>query len=160
MSLKPAAAQPEVFAVQLIVIYNKKGICAQVITPLFHTLPEIILNGQTSIIAYVVVDGKVKGSSTPPIGASMGILGGGGPGEIPSPFFLTVNANEAVGYSPNLSFEEAFNAASTSLLKNIPTTYPDQMIRLKVVEIGREYGGFAGVSQTFVRVRRENNANK
>lgn len=60
----------------------------------------------------------------------------------------------ATGFSPALSFDEAFADA----LQNLPSfqpKHPDQMARVKVEEIGALFGGIAGFHQLFVKIRRE-----
>lgn len=59
----------------------------------------------------------------------------------------------ATGRSENGSFDEAFENALENLAPP-PCTYPDQLIRTVVEEIGYEQGGFAGFNDLYVRVRR------
>jgi hypothetical protein len=63
------------------------------------------------------------------------------------------DAEEAVGFSPALSFDEAFANA----LANLPPStaqHPDALARIEVLEIGGLFGGFAGFHHMFVRVCR------
>ncbi len=62
-------------------------------------------------------------------------------------------AEEAIGLSPTLSFDEAFANA----LANLPpsdATLADALARVQVLEIGGLFGGFAGFHHLFVRVSR------
>lgn len=59
----------------------------------------------------------------------------------------------ATGRSSNGSFDEAFQNALDNLPPP-PCTYPDQLLRTVVEEIGYEAGGFAGFHDLYVRVRR------
>ena len=65
----------------------------------------------------------------------------------------TKQDNEATGYSDRYSLEEALHEAIKAL-PQIPT-YPNMLTRIKVVEIGVEMGGIAGVNRMLVRIRRE-----
>jgi hypothetical protein len=58
---------------------------------------------------------------------------------------------EATGYSPKLSFDEAF-ADALAKLRGEPK-HPDELIRCRVVETGAEVGGIAGLRRMFVTVR-------
>jgi hypothetical protein len=63
------------------------------------------------------------------------------------------DADEAVGFSKNLSFDEAFTRA----LANLPpldAPGADILARVHVVEIGGLFGGIAGFNDLFVRVCR------
>ncbi len=62
-------------------------------------------------------------------------------------------ADEATGFSKNLSFDEAFADALASL-PSTTTTTADAMDRVQVVEIGGLFGGIAGFHDMYVRVRR------
>ena len=68
-------------------------------------------------------------------------------------------AEEATGFSKNLSFEEAFADALAKLgpLK-IPPGTADVLATVQVVEIGGRFGGFAGFNDLFVRVCRTSDA--
>jgi hypothetical protein len=63
-------------------------------------------------------------------------------------------ADEATGFSPNLSFDEAFADA----LANLPPLdlggTADVLVRVQVVEVGGLFGGIAGFNDLFVRVCR------
>jgi hypothetical protein len=63
-------------------------------------------------------------------------------------------ADEATGFSANLSFDEAFADA----LANLPPIdlggTADVLVRVQVVEIGGLFGGIAGFNDLFVRVCR------
>jgi hypothetical protein len=63
-------------------------------------------------------------------------------------------ADEATGFSSNLSFDEAFAQA----LANLPPLdlggTADVLVRVQVVEIGGLFGGIAGFNDLFVRVCR------
>jgi hypothetical protein len=63
-------------------------------------------------------------------------------------------ADEATGFSSNLSFDEAFADA----LANLPPLdlggTADVLVRVQVVEIGGLFGGIAGFNDLFVRVCR------
>lgn len=63
------------------------------------------------------------------------------------------DAEEAVGFSAALSFDEAFANA----LANLPASEPpfaDALARVQVVETGGLFGGFPGFHHLFVRVSR------
>lgn len=62
-------------------------------------------------------------------------------------------AVEATGFSPNLSFDEAFADAIAKLPPD-PAIFADAVARVQVVEIGGLFGGFPGFSDLFVRVCR------
>jgi len=74
---------------------------------------------------------------------------GGGSGERACPD----EADEATGFSSNLSFDEAFADALTRLPAFEPT-HPDTLERVTVVEIGGLFGGIAGFNDLFVRICR------
>ncbi len=62
--------------------------------------------------------------------------------------------HSATGFSPALSFDEAFADA----LQNLPShevSHADEMARIKVEEIGALFGGIAGFHQMYVKIRRE-----
>jgi hypothetical protein len=59
---------------------------------------------------------------------------------------------EAVGYSKNFSFDEAFKDAMKNLPQHKPS-HPDEMTNITVVEIGAQLGGIAGLRQLVVRIR-------
>ena len=61
--------------------------------------------------------------------------------------------DEATGFSRNLSFDEAFSEALTSLPPAEPTV-ADNLSRVSVVEVGGLFGGIAGFHHLFVRVAR------
>ena len=63
----------------------------------------------------------------------------------------TRSTRQAVGYSKNFSFDEAFKDAMQKLPQSKPT-HPDQMTRIKVEETGAELGGIAGFHRLFVRI--------
>jgi hypothetical protein len=62
-------------------------------------------------------------------------------------------AEEAVGFSKNLSFDEAFAQALANLP---PLDLPgaDVLARVEVTEVGGLFGGIAGFNDLFVRVCR------
>ncbi len=62
-------------------------------------------------------------------------------------------ADEAPGFSRNLSFEEAF-ADARAKLPPFTTTVADALETIRVVEIGGLFGGFAGFNDLFVRICR------
>lgn len=56
----------------------------------------------------------------------------------------------AVGRSGRLSFQEAFADA----VRQLPSeSFPDALLRVKVVEVGGEFGGVAGFHHLYVKVR-------
>jgi hypothetical protein len=61
------------------------------------------------------------------------------------------STRQAIGYSKNFSFDEAFKDAMQKLPQSKPT-HPDQMTRIKVEETGAELGGIAGFHHLFVRI--------
>ena len=76
---------------------------------------------------------------------------GGGSGERACPD----EADEATGFSSNLSFDEAFADALASLPKFEPEPgQADILETVRVAEIGGLFGGFAGFNDLFVRVCR------
>jgi hypothetical protein len=78
------------------------------------------------------------------LAAYSAIVGGGGCPE---------GADEAIGFSKQLSFDEAFADA----LANLPTIepeHPDTLETVRVVEIGGLFGGIAGFHDLFVRICR------
>lgn len=60
----------------------------------------------------------------------------------------------ATGFSPALSFDEAFADALQNLPSHEPT-HPDQMASVRVEEIGALFGGIAGFHQMYVKVKRQ-----
>jgi hypothetical protein len=62
-------------------------------------------------------------------------------------------ADEAVGFSKNLSFDEAF-AQALANLPPLEVPGADILARVQVVEIGGLFGGIAGFRDLFVRVCR------
>lgn len=62
-------------------------------------------------------------------------------------------ADEATGFSRNLSFDEAFANALANLPPFEPP-FPDALAQVDVVEIGGLFGGIAGFRHLFVRVCR------
>ncbi len=62
-------------------------------------------------------------------------------------------ADEATGFSKNLSFDEAF-ASAVANLPPIESPVADFLARVQVVEIGALFGGIAGFNDLFVRVCR------
>lgn len=62
-------------------------------------------------------------------------------------------ADEATGFSDNLSFDEAF-ANAVANLPPIDPPVPDALSRVQVVEIGGLFGGIAGFRDMFVRICR------
>ncbi len=62
-------------------------------------------------------------------------------------------ADEATGFSKNLSFDEAF-AKALANLPPVNSPVADALERIQVVEIGGLFGGFAGFHDLFVRVCR------
>ncbi len=68
-------------------------------------------------------------------------------------------AEQATGFSKNLSFDEAFADALAKL--GPPQARPgtaDVLFTVKVVEIGGLFGGIAGFNDLFVRVCRTSDA--
>jgi hypothetical protein len=63
------------------------------------------------------------------------------------------SADEAVGFSKNLSFDEAF-AQALANLPPLEVPGADILARVQVVEIGGLFGGIAGFRDLFVRVCR------
>jgi hypothetical protein len=63
-------------------------------------------------------------------------------------------ADEATGFSSNLSFDEAFVKALANLPPLDLTGTADVLVRVQVVEIGGLFGGIAGFNDLFVRVCR------
>ena len=63
-------------------------------------------------------------------------------------------ADEATGFSGNLSFDEAFAHALANLPPLDLTGTADVLVRVQVVEIGGLFGGIAGFNDLFVRVCR------
>lgn len=62
-------------------------------------------------------------------------------------------AEQATGFSRNLSFDEAFADALTGLPPAEPP-FPDALTRIRVLEVGALFGGIAGFHDLFVRVCR------
>jgi hypothetical protein len=63
-------------------------------------------------------------------------------------------ADEATGFSGNLSFDEAFADALANLPPLDLTGTADILVRVQVAEIGALFGGIAGFNDLFVRVCR------
>lgn len=63
-------------------------------------------------------------------------------------------ADEAVGFSGNFSFDEAFRNALKALPDLPPPDHPDQMVTVRVQETGALFGGIAGFNDMYVRVSR------
>lgn len=60
---------------------------------------------------------------------------------------------EAVGFSDRFSFDEAFQNALAAF-DDVPAEHPDQLVTVKVEEIGALFGGVAGFNDLFVRLSR------
>ena len=60
----------------------------------------------------------------------------------------------ATGFSPALSFDEAF-ADALQNLPSVPLGHPDQLATVKVEEVGALFGGIAGFHQMYVKVKRQ-----
>jgi len=56
---------------------------------------------------------------------------------------------EAIGYSADFSFEDAFNDA----ISKLPPLYPDELQHFVVTETGAVAGGIAGLRTMFVKIR-------
>ncbi len=65
-----------------------------------------------------------------------------------------VDGDEAIGRSPNLSFDEAF-ADAVQNLGPIANPHPDQLDVVVVTEIRGEFGGIAGFHDLVVTIRRQ-----
>lgn len=65
---------------------------------------------------------------------------------------LLSSKNQFIGISTNFSFEEAFKDAIAKDPKDVPSDY----FRYVVTEIGYEEGGFAEVTNLFVKIKRTN----
>lgn len=63
------------------------------------------------------------------------------------------DAEEAIGFSRNFSFDEAFTDALAHLSTDEPSS-PDALTRIQVLEIGALVGDEAGLRSLFVRVCR------
>ena len=63
-------------------------------------------------------------------------------------------SHTATGFSPALSFDEAFADALQNLPSHEPS-HPDQMASVRVEEIGALFGGIAGFHQMYVKVKRQ-----
>jgi hypothetical protein len=74
----------------------------------------------------------------------------GGGGDRPCP----PGADEATGFSGNLSFDEAFGQALLNLPPLDLSGTADVLVRVQVVEIGGLFGGIAGFNDLYVRVCR------
>jgi hypothetical protein len=62
-------------------------------------------------------------------------------------------AEQATGFSRSLSFDDAFASALASL-PPAELPFPDALIRIRVLEVGGLFGGFAGFNDLFVRICR------
>jgi hypothetical protein len=62
-------------------------------------------------------------------------------------------AEQATGFSRSLSFDDAFASALASL-PPVDLPFPDALIRVRVLEVGGLFGGFAGFNDLFVRICR------
>ena len=62
-------------------------------------------------------------------------------------------ADEATGFSRNLSFDEAF-ANAVANLPPIEPPVPDALSRVEVLEIGGLFGGIVGFNDLFRRICR------
>jgi hypothetical protein len=63
------------------------------------------------------------------------------------------DSDVVTGYSPSLSFDEAFSDALRGLPHRDPQ-HPDALEQVTVEEIGALFGGLAGFNHLYVRVRR------
>ena len=63
------------------------------------------------------------------------------------------DAQQATGFSRNLSFDEAFVKALASL-PPVELSTPDALTRIQVLEVGALFGGVAGFRDLFVRIAR------
>lgn len=65
---------------------------------------------------------------------------------------LVKESRESTGYSDSMNFDEAFSNA----IHNLPPTqpnYPDELESIRVVEIGALFGGIAGISKMYVKIK-------
>ena len=62
-------------------------------------------------------------------------------------------ADEAIGFSPNLSFDEAF-ADALAALPELDGNTADQLQNIEVLETGARIGGIVGFHHLFVRIAR------
>jgi hypothetical protein len=127
----------------------KAGLFPQVITPYRHIETVRFPAGQNEITVH-----HADGTDKVTIEDCGDSLAGyreavqGRPDHVPAP-----DAEEAVGFSGALSFDEAFANALANLP---PSTLPfaDALARVQVVETGGLFGGFPGFHHLFVRVSR------
>ncbi|HET6894591.1 MAG TPA: hypothetical protein VFH72_04325 [Candidatus Baltobacteraceae bacterium] len=96
------------------------------------------------------VTGKFERTANGETANPMRLDGGGG--EVPSPFRdQDIFHDTATGYSPSLNFEEALRDAVSQLP---PTHNPDELTSVRIIGMGAEFGGFAGLQRLWVTVSR------
>jgi hypothetical protein len=59
----------------------------------------------------------------------------------------------AVGFSDRFSFDEAFQNALAAF-DEVPAEHPDQLVTVKLEEVGALFGGIGGFNDMFVRLSR------
>jgi hypothetical protein len=128
---------------------RKPGIFPQVITPFRHsetfrfgTIPEEVT------VNHAEGSDQVQVEDCPDeLGPYSKALGVNAAQKCPE------GADEATGFSKNLSFDEAF-ADATAKLPPFTPTHPDTLETVRVLEIGAFFGGIAGFRDLWVRVCR------
>lgn len=144
VDIQPSPA--DVFPPEFNLVWRTSGVCIRVLTPYrvgrafevgggdFDTVRVRHRGGTDDVRIYTLPFPRVEGAEED--AAAGGEIAVGGRGVY-------------TGYS-TVSFEQAyFNAVS-----QVPYAYPDELIHVRVVEQGGLHGGFAGINQLFVSVRR------
>jgi hypothetical protein len=137
-------------------------LCIEVVTPYRVSSQPFPWPGNEKVVRVTHLrDGKVVTEDVPvKIVKTLAAKGGGG--GVPGPFAVDRGAaasptgsasDSATGYSPDFSFEEAFQNAIKALPARKPS-HPDELVRIEVKKIGAELGGIAGLRLMFVEVER------
>jgi hypothetical protein len=65
---------------------------------------------------------------------------------------MVVTIATGVGYSSRFSFEEALKNAITDAQRHLSSHIPDLLLKIEVISVGAEMGGFGGVHVLVVQV--------
>ena len=131
----PLTVEPPTFIVEQ---QRSGGICPEVITP-YQRTAVFFIGTYRETVNVISADGtksvkvqKVEDSAgAKPVAAK------------------TPKHREAIGYSADFSFEDAFQDA----ISKLPPLYPDELQNFVVIETGAVIGGFLGLRTMFVKVR-------
>ncbi len=149
--------------------YARPGIFPQIVTP-YRYAETVRFPEDQNTITIIHADGTdrveiepcgpelagyaaaVRGTSERDVSASSN--SGGATSGSGTSTAASAPADEAVGLSPTLSFDDAFAKALANLPSAGEPPHPDALSRVEVKEISGLFGGFAGFHHLLVRVSR------